>query len=540
MKLIIVDDEVLTLEFLERAVDWEKMEITLTGKFTDGKKALKLVEKENPEIIITDIRMPEMDGLELIKKIREKNSKIKIIILSAFNEFEYARKAVDYNVTGYLLKPLDEEKLEILLYKIIKQIKDEEKKEKSYEDSIIFAKERILSELTYKKEYSGLLLKKIEEMDIDLKFNDFRLLNIRIDTPTYKEYIRLESSEPSNTYKKIESALDSIKIEYNKIILFENDLDEWIAIVSKDKSKTIEESKDIKTFMNRIVRQLYEEGINCVVYVSRVYSGIDSIYDAYQETQDIYKYISKFGENAVIISSEEIYESIKDIEETEYSDIFLKQIKSGKHKEVIKFIDDILDSFSNRKIRDFEFAYKIFLKLINKIEIEFGINMYYRKIKILYASFLKNKIENNKIENNKAIQNLRNHIKKSVINIGKNNTISRKKEDKPVITIAKEYLDSRYNTNVTLDSLCDFVAVSKNYFCYLFKKETSMSVWEYLTNLRIEKAKNFLKNTNLRVYEISYRVGYENPSYFTRCFKRIAGVTPREYNELYGGKNLKS
>src|SRR5262245_33165955 len=105
MKLMLVDDELLTLELLENLLDWSKLGIEITGKAMDGIEALRRIEEDCPDILITDIRMPGMDGLALVQKIRETNTRMKIIILSAFGEFEYAQKALSYGAAGYVLKP---------------------------------------------------------------------------------------------------------------------------------------------------------------------------------------------------------------------------------------------------------------------------------------------------------------------------------------------------------------------------------------------------------------------------------------------------
>ena len=262
MKMVVADDEILTLQLMEKIIDWKSKGIEIAGLAQNGKEALELVNNECPDILITDIKMPQIDGLELIKQIRNRNSSLKIVIISAYSEFEYAQRALSYGVSGYLLKPLDEDKLENMINTII-------------------------SEITKKK--------------------------------------------------------------------------------------------------------LQDQN---------------------------YEYIDMNNPNASVINT-----------------------ATGHTSSV------------------------------------------------------------NEKENNRLIQK------------------------------AKEYINKNYDKNITLETICDSISVSKNYFCYLFKKVMGISIWDYLTHMRVEKAKELLKQTDLKNYEISYKVGYENPSYFTKTFKKLTGLTPQEFRD---------
>ncbi len=254
MKMVIADDEILTLQLMEKIIDWDAWGINIVGTALNGKEAQSMIERDCPDILITDIRMPEIDGLELIRWIRDENINLKFIIISAYGEFEYAKRALNYGASGYLLKPVDEDELEKLLGKITNEI-------------------------------------------------------------------MREISMPAN-------------------------------------------------------RQ--------------------------------------------------------------------EEKPAGP-------------------------AY--------------------------------NNIECHNHECSKLIQR------------------------------AKGYIHSNYNIDIALEDICQHISVSKNYFCHLFKKEAGESIWDYLTRYRIEKAKEFLCNTEMKNYEIAYEIGYENPSYFTKTFKRLTGVTPQEYRE---------
>ncbi len=423
MKIVICDDEIPTLNLLEKILDWEELGITGIFKAYNGKEALSIIRKEKPEILITDIIMPEMDGLELIGRIREEAIKIRIIILSAFNEFGYAQKAIGYGVKGYLLKPLDEEKLETMVQESIQDIETDLSKKEVYRKSLDYATERLLRQLLYPRNNLEEYKKIMNMLEIKLNLDSFRMALLSVTRLDYNNYIT--STEREGPDELITRTAEKLKKSYSeKIYLFENTPDEYVIILN-GASEHLQE----KVISDCLGLLLKEKNISAVIALSSPCNSYFNIHQAYEETSS-YAARKHLFENERVLRPE--------------------------------MFTNIKESPDNRDEHPHQGADR---------------SRYIRK--------------------------------------------------------AKQYISEHYSENINLDEICSFAGVSKNYFCHLFRNETGLSIWEFLTDFRVEKARQLLAGSDMKNYEIAYHIGYENPSYFSRIFRKLTGKSPTDYrNEI--------
>ena len=414
MKILVCDDEKPALEMMKKLIDWEEFGIFGILTAEDGLEARKVVENESPDIIITDIVMPFEDGLALSKWAKNKYPEIIIIIMSAHNEFEYAQQAIRYGVKGYLLKPIDEEKLEALVKEAVEEINDKKGKDDRISATRDIAAERLLRQLLYPRQNLAEYRNLLNTLEIQVNFSSFRLLLVTITQHNYNDYISTTTEEKGRENIKI---LKKIwKRGSGKDYIFENIPGEYIILITDiDKEKDL--TDDLSEFRDLIKKEI---GSLFVIAVSRFYNNLYSLPKSYSE-------VRTFTEKR-----------------------YLHETK-----------------------------------------------------KILIPSLFK-------------------EVTADYFNTSD-------KEKSGYIKKAKEYISVHYSENINLEEICDYAAISKNYFCHLFKNETGISIWEYLTNFRIEKAKDFLIASDMKNYEISYKIGYENPSYFSKTFKKITGKSPSEF-----------
>lgn len=423
MKLLVCDDEKPALEMMKALVDWENLGIIDIFTAKDGLEAKKIVKNNSPDIIITDIVMPFEDGLVLSKWVKKKYPEIIIIIMSAFNEFEYAQQAMRYGVKGYLLKPIDEEKLETLIKEAINEITTKKGKEKRITAARDIAAERLLRQLLFPRqnlaEYKNLL----NTLEIKVDFSSFRLLLVTITQHNYNDYISTTTEETTRENIKILNNIWIRDSKNKKDYIFENIPGEYIILITGiDKEDNLPD--ELAGFRDKIKKEI---GSSFVIAVSKFYNNLYNLHKAYNEVQ-------KYTEKRYLHESKKILiPSLFDEVTADYFDTSDKE-KSG-------------------------------------------------------------------------------YIKK-----------------------AKEYISAHYSENINLDDICDYAAISKNYFCHLFKNETGISIWEFLTIFRVERAKDFLIASDMKNYEVSFRIGYENPSYFSKTFKKITGKSPSEFRNQI--KNL--
>ncbi len=414
MKLLVCDDEKPALDMMKEIIEWDKIGITEIYTAEDGLEARKVIEKNSPDIIITDIVMPFEDGLALSKWVKGKYPEISVIIMSAYNEFEYAQQAIRYGVKGYLLKPIDEEKLEILVMEAVNEIKDKKGKDIRISATKDIASERLLRQLLYPRQNISELRSLMNTLEITVDFSSYRLLLVTITQHNYNDYISTTTEETGREKTKILRKL--WKRDSGSDFIFENIPGEYIILITdiKDDNNLTEE---LSIFRDRIKSEI---GSSFVIAVSRFYNNLYSLPKAYNE---------------VINYTEKRY------------------LHETKKILIPSLFDEITADYFDTS----------------------------------------------------------------------------DKEKSSYIKKAKEYISSHYSENIYLDDICDFAAISKNYFCHLFKNETGISIWEYLTNYRIEKAKEFLIASDMKNYEVSFKIGYENPSYFSKTFRKITGKSPSEF-----------
>ena len=520
--MVVADDEILSLQLMEKIIDWESNNIEIAGLALNGKDALDMIENEYPEILITDIRMPQMDGLDLIKHLRSENSNIKIIIISAYSEFEYAQRALSYGVSGYLVKPIDEIKLKSLIDIITAEINNEKLQKQNNYRGKEAAQGRLLKMLLHQRKDKSRLLEALNKLDTNISLKNFQLLNITIDNLTYDEFIRFEEMHLNETLDIIDFIRNNLGKMAADLLIFENNPGEWLIIldIAKESFSALELAKNISDTLNNVL------GINCFIGISEIFSGLSELNNAYMNTLDIIKYRFYFGNLNILDRTDiNINFNTKEIKKIEKEKLLMENIITGNKDAVIEFVESALTEIDSSPEIDPEKIYAFCFEII--ILIKQRVLQEAKEISILQEL---NKISPESLKHYKTLHELKKYLL-GAISAAMGVSSANEKENNRLIQKAKDYINQCYDTNITLETICNSIAVSKNYFCYLFKRVMGVGIWDYLTHIRVEKAKELLIQSNLKSYEISYKVGYDNPSYFTKTFKKQTGLTPQEFRD---------
>lgn len=516
-RMILIDDEAVILRGLKQLVDWEQLNIEIVGEATDGIEGLNIIQQLSPDIVISDIAMPNLNGIELLKTVHNEKIGTKVIFLSGYQEFSYAKEAVKYGAEDYLLKPIGAKELEQVVEQVIMKIKEEESvhvlKKKDCEAEIVFQnmlqEQDRLMPLLWMKE----LLKVKEEYEGAV----CAALRIGVRSTVAKEenknLIRFEIFEYIQEYLQRTENGGIIKKEYNScyILLFtENDRKKYRLYLQKL-------SEEIGKKYPAVVLIGVGEWAKCDTKLYYMYSTAKFAAELYFFNEESYNDIS---------SIEKEYSHSVDEYETEkekIAQILVKQSDSDLIVEQILKCVKLLGTihFGNKEV------------VINECILLAG-SIY----QILKECGFTDENEGNEQERflsqirqktsfRQLLQVFENYYDKVFLKI---QLLGKTKESLEIVRI-KKYIEDHYRENLTLEDIADYIGMNPSYMSTYFKKETGENFKTYLTNQRMQEALRLLNSTTMKSYEIADAVGYKDVKQFREKFKETYGMSPQQYKK---------
>ncbi|QCX34011.1 response regulator [Caloramator sp. E03] len=539
-KLLLVDDEEEERKGILNKIEWGKYGFEVVGEAENGMEALEMADKVVIDIVITDIRMPFMDGLTLCQKLREKYPNIKVIILTGYDQFEYAQKAIKLDVVEYVLKPISSKELIEVLINIKNKMDEEIANRKNIEilkeyylRSLPILRQAFLSSLVSNKMSNDEIKEKLKTYDIKLEGKVFGVALLKIKFSKIEDiYTFLDRKDEDRNSGTKDSELIKLGIfnlckeivdKHDKGIVFINE-DYIVFILSIDDEDCI--------FMNKILPVLEEirqsikkfYGISCTIGIGSFFKELDLISNSYKEAVSAISYASILDDKIIYIQDVEP----KNIKKLVFDQLkerrLFNAIKTGTKSELIETIDclfrEIIElniSYKNYYIYIMEIVNTI-LKAIQDLNIDIDEIMdinYDMLIEILKLKDIK--------EVKRWIIDICLKIKSYIVK-------ERQNSYKKIVQAAISYIHENYrDSELSIDKLCKVLYISPAYFSTIFKKETKHTFVNYLTHVRMEAAKELLRTTNLKTLEIAKMVGYSEPNYFSYCFKKKFNISPSEY-----------
>lgn len=535
-KLLVVDDEYNIRDGIINAVSWDLCGVEVVGEAASGIEALKKVKEALPDIVITDISMEDMDGLELAEKLKQRYPFIKVIILSGYDEFEYAKRAVDLKVYSYLLKPILPDELIKVVREVIEEIKSEVRiKEKvvALESEIKINREafieRLLNDLVKGNiRQSSELQARLSLLNLQMAERFYLCLILDLDG--YYDLIE------SYGIEKVQIILQCIQ-EVNHDI-FVKDFCIWsfidcmgniVVIVGTETGIKDRTLVRIHTCIDRI-KQVIKNTLDVTVTVAigGLFNNVMEVYKSYNEAIKALDFKVVAGKDCVIH-----IDDVRSIGGQHFS--YPKDKESGIlaslngeddsriRSSIEAFFKDVeLGSFSKDKLR---ISVMELFSVVASRFMDLGVD--------IHKMYERNLLDPYKIiDRYDTVEEIKNWLTNVVMGCVDRLRNDRSNNVKSVITKAQRFIEANYaNTDISLNSIAEHVYLNPAYFSKLYKKETGETYMEFLTKLRIEKAKKLLKETNIKTSDIGTAVGYPNPQYFTTLFKKVLGITPLEYRE---------
>lgn len=517
-RLMIADDEIDKLESLRDNYNWEKNDICICCEAQDGMEAYELLVKEHPDICIMDIKMPVIDGLEAIRRAKSKGVNTKFIMLSGYDDFHYAQQALSLSTVEYLLKPCRLSDIMQAVLKCVNQI-DEECRQikliKNYRDLITGYLENmkyqfLISLISGKQKKESDLSDKISQYQLGILTDDFTVCVITFDNDS------LSNRSTDSVFAQIIELINKrLSADFELETFVYND--QIVLIVSMSNRINLFDSfgeslNSITTFAKLQLE------LNCFIGISDVKNGASHLQEAFREA-NLAASAAAFSMNQAVIFFAEMENS-----DYEYPVEAEKKVIASIGEDENQIHQAVDEFFSNCKIK----------AIHSKMRVQ-------NTATILVYDILKALVERSQNTNgfsekiNQTVREILNYsnlgsIKESVVEFLLSITKQSGKKNTSLIgQTVVAYIHTNYNKKISLESVADAVHVTPSYLSMLFKQQTGLNLIEYLNRYRIENSKALLGDINLKIYEVAYKVGFQDEKYFYLLFKRYTGLTATQY-----------
>ncbi|MCR4691366.1 MAG: response regulator [Lachnospiraceae bacterium] len=524
-RVMLVDDEPEAREAIAKRVKWEEMGFCVVAEADNGEDALEKAEQFAPDVVLTDIHMPFMDGLTFCRKLKEMMPQVRIIIFSGYDEFEYAQEAIRLEAEEYILKPINADELVRVFGKIRERLDDDfdrrhniEKLTRYYQDSLPILKEQFLV---------GLLEGRLSREQIAAFADDF---GFYIDSAFYSVGVLVEDEESGKDHP-LTAGLRSVSILNMAKEFFEGEenytcINYLGTVVVIAGLKSTQAHRQFVDSMDRLCRLCSKQyGLRTVAGIGKSYGNIKGISESFAQAKEASMYRMMLeGDQAIYIGDVEPKSGGVVTLDEKLIDRLVRQIKIGDTESVNEVCDGIVESLRNSsvsmpqlRLNCTELAVELSrLAALYKVEDEWDEPDDLFAQTGRFASF------------DEMNDWLKDHSYRLMSTIRKDRQdATRLLGEKAIAYVREHFADS----GLSVDRVCSHLGVGTTYFSNIFKKQTGMNFVAYLTKVRMEEAVRLLENTDEKSYVIAGKVGYEEPTYFSYVFKKQYGSSPAKYRQ---------
>lgn len=529
IKVFLCEDEFVVREGIKKNIDWAGNGYEFIGEASDGELALPLIRKLEPDIVITDIKMPFMDGLELSRIIRKELPFIEIVILSGYEEFDYAKQAISIGVAQYLTKPISGDdllrELDLLRDKIIKS-KEERALKEQFRKEMEENDRRERSEL-FKSLVSGdssvpELLEKAQKLGMDLSAMWYNIILLFIKSEHH------EIEEYSKSSVTVDERINEIAYEMG-CISFDRDLEGRAILIMGDSEEKITDTQNdmiakIETVLADYGHVRYCGGIGKAV--NRLSRLNESFEDAgcalanrfFVTGSGFYRANRHTGEDRMTDASFDM--SNIDARRIDKNNV-TKFLKLGNLDEIPFYVEEFVGSVGSDAFNSYIFRQYI------AMDVFFAVSAFVEELPPRKKTDAITEVTKDSLENVESVKEYISGIIESAIRCRDSIASNRYME---IVDEAVKYIEENFaDEDLSLNQLASHVNVSPNHLSTIFSQQTGHTFIKYLTEYRMNKAKELLKCTSMRSSEISEAVGYKDPHYFSYMFKKTVGMTPTNY-----------
>lgn len=542
LKIFLAEDEVVVRETIKRMIPWEELGFELVGEAADGEMALPLLIRQQPDLLITDIKMPFMDGLTLARLAKKEIPGLKVVILSGYDDFNYAKQAIGIGVEDYLLKPITKNALIERLSEIRSRYEHEKTQKEYYEK---FQREMQAYEKNSSRDFFEALVggsmdmmevyKRAEKLGLDIVAEAY---NVLIFTMNCDEDFSGQRDEYSSWEAESLELLENFFAGHSSAMLFRSNIFSY-GVLLKGQRETIEENTracvdEIRKILSR------QDGRRAwFLAVGQSVERLSQIQKSYHTASRAFSQRYLYDENILYYDEMETMEHPGGQAETE-DNAYLQKVDVNALNPAIlqKFLSNGLQEEAENFVKDYFYA-------IGQEPMESLVFRNYVILNVRFSviSFIKglgcdtNEMESADTEevlaeSGKNMESAIAYAKKMISQAIEIRDQNSGNKNRSILKTAVDFIDSHYmEEDISLNTVANVANVSANHFSALFSQNMGQTFIEYLTTLRMNKAKELLRCTGMRSSEIAGEIGYKDAHYFSYLFKKTQGMTPSDYRK---------
>lgn len=540
LKIFLAEDEVIVRETIKRMIPWEDLGFELVGEAADGEMALPLLLRQKPDLLITDIKMPFMDGLTLAKVAKKEIPGLKVVILSGYDDFNYAKQAINIGVEDYLLKPITKNALIERLTEIRSRYEHEKTQKEYYEK---FHREMQAYEKNSSRDFFEALVsgsmdmmeiyRRSEKLGLDIVAEAY---NVLIFTMNCEEDFSGQREGYSEWEAESLELLEEFFSENTSAMLFRCNIFSYGVLIKGQKETIEENTRSCVSEIQRILDRK-EQKRQWFVAAGEPVERLSQIQKSYYSASRAFSQRYLYDENILY------YDEMASMEKknvTEDDSTYLQKVDVNALNPVIlqKFLSNGLLEETENFVKDYFYAIgqepleSLVFRNYVTLNVRFSVMSFLKEIGCDTRTLEQEDTEDVLSESSKSLENAIAYVKKIISQAIALRDQNSGNKNRSILKTAVDFIDSHYmEEDMSLNKAANAANVSANHFSALFSQNMGQTFIEYLTNLRMNKAKEYLRCTSMRSSEIAGEIGYKDAHYFSYLFKKTQGMTPSDYRK---------
>lgn len=540
LKIFLAEDEVIVRETIKRMIPWEDLGFELVGEAADGEMALPLLLRQKPDLLITDIKMPFMDGLTLAKVAKKEIPGLKVVILSGYDDFNYAKQAINIGVEDYLLKPITKNALIERLTEIRSRYEHEKTQKEYYEK---FHREMQAYEKNSGRDFFEALVsgsmdmmeiyRRSEKLGLDIVAEAY---NVLIFTMNCEEDFSGQREGYSEWEAESLELLEEFFSENTSAMLFRCNIFSYGVLIKGQKETIEENTRSCVSEIQRIFDRK-EQKRQWFVAAGEPVERLSQIQKSYYSASRAFSQRYLYDENILY------YDEMASMEKknvTEDDSTYLQKVDVNALNPAIlqKFLSNGLLEETENFVKDYFYAIgqepleSLVFRNYVTLNVRFSVMSFLKEIGCDTRTLEQEDTEDVLSESSKSLENAIAYAEKIISQAIALRDQNSGNKNRSILKTAVDFIDSHYmEEDMSLNKAANAANVSANHFSALFSQNMGQTFIEYLTNLRMNKAKEYLRCTSMRSSEIAGEIGYKDAHYFSYLFKKTQGMTPSDYRK---------